>query len=58
MADPERRFVPEPNQLPPDLIDYFKTRPVASVLVPTDIGTVMAIKTPRRNIENARCPQS
>ncbi|GEM_PF-962366 len=54
MADPERRFgQPEPNQLPPDLVDFLKTRPVACLFVPTDQGTAMAIKIPGRDIESA-----
>ena len=53
MANPERQFSPEPNQLPPDLVDFLKDRPVACLLVPTNQGTVMAIKIPRRDIESA-----
>lgn len=54
MASPERGFSPEPHQLSPDLIDFLKDRPVACILVPTNQGTVMAIKIPRRDIESAR----
>ena len=55
MADPERRFgQPEPNQLPPDLVDFLKDRAMACILVPTNQGTAMVIKTPRQNIESAR----
>ena len=55
MADPERRFgQPEPNELPPDLADYLKSRPVACLFISTDQGTVMAIKIARQDIESAR----
>src|SRR5712691_5325633 len=54
MAGPENRFNPEPNELPADLVDFLKSRPVACLFVPTDQGTVMAIKIARPDIESAR----
>jgi hypothetical protein len=44
------------NALPPDLADFLRDQPYACLTHPTDQGTVLVMKAPRREIESIRGP--
>ena len=49
MSCPER-----PNELPPELADFLRDQLYACLTHPTDRGTVLVMKAPRREIESIR----